>query len=361
MNKLYLLILSISIVVFTGCGPSERELELEKKLQQVIEMQEASSKQLQASQDALQSSKDALVKSEDELRVLMQAEQQRLDEQKKQLKLNGSVFVVTKGGTNYKLGLTPIAALTKEEFERVESLSIEMVNKFIVENSPAYQKAKAEFLSVKEKLDLLKKQYYTVRAARKSLIDSYDYGQANYNSSISIYEGLGEVIAYRDHALARSIHERLNSEASKMNTIVGKYQGIRNQINDDAKLMDTIARQANNRILTYQRSLATLALEVAQTKTKTNADGEFSLNMSRGMDFVLIAFADRSVGDSTEDYNWFIPYATPLVQGEDTLLISNDTMASDTSPATSSLKDFKSSPYLTTLEPQRSYSLDCKN
>lgn len=53
MNKIYL-ILCAWIVVFTGCGPSERELELEEKLQQVMEIQEAASGQFQTSTDPLQ-------------------------------------------------------------------------------------------------------------------------------------------------------------------------------------------------------------------------------------------------------------------------------------------------------------------
>ena len=52
MNKLYI-ILCTWIVVLTGCGPSQRELELEEKLQQVLSMQETTSGQLQTSADAL--------------------------------------------------------------------------------------------------------------------------------------------------------------------------------------------------------------------------------------------------------------------------------------------------------------------
>ena len=314
MNKLHLLTLFITTIVFTGCGPSEKELELEKKLE-----------------------------------ALMQAEQERLDEQEKQLKLNGSVFVVTRAGTNYKLGLTPVAAITKEDFEMVESIAIDAVNKFIIEKSPAYRKAEAEFTPMKNKLDLLKKQYDTANKSLNSTIKSYELNV--FKDGISILGKEISVYSREDEALARVILAEFNSEVAKINAIVEQYNEIRNQIADAGNLMDQIASEAKNQISTYQRSLATVVVEVTQTKTKTNADGEFSLNLTRGMDFVLAAFADRSVEKRSEEYNWLIPYTTPLIQGEDTLLISNDTMASDTSPVTSGLDVFKRSPYLGPLTP----------
>lgn len=313
MNKLHLLTLFITTIVFTGCGPSEKELELEKKLE-----------------------------------ALMQAEQERLDEQEKQLKLNGSVFVVTKGGTNYKLGLTPVAAITKEDFERVESIAIDAVNRFILDNSPAYRKALAEIKPLKDKLDLLSKQHDIADGNLDKLIKEKEF--LGSKSGIYIYNGTRNVSYYgsdsSSQALARSIRAEINSEIAKLNAIAEQFKETKDQANDAKNRMDRIANEAKNQISTYQRSLATVALGVTQTKTKTNADGEFSLNLTRGMDFVLVAFADRSIGKSSEEYNWLIPYTTPLIQGEDTLLISNDTMASDTSPATSGLKIFKSSPYL---------------
>ena len=42
--------------------------------------------------------------------------------------------------------------------------------------------------------------------------------------------------------------------------------------------MDKIAELAKNEISTYYSSSAAEILELAQKKTKTNADGEFSLN-----------------------------------------------------------------------------------
>lgn len=320
MNKLHLLTLFITTIVFTGCGPSEKELELEKKLE-----------------------------------ALMQAEQERLDEQEKQLKLNGSVFVVTRGGTNYKLGLTPVAAITKEDFERVESIAIDAVNKFIIEKSPVYRKAVAEFTPIKNKLDLLEKQYDTAKKSLNSTIKSYELADG---ISILILGGKISVYSRGDQAFARVILAKLNSEVAKINAIVEQYNEIRNQIADAENLMDQIASEAENQISTYQRSLATVAHGVTQTKTKTNADGEFSLNLTRGMDFVLAAFADRSVGESSEEYNWLIPYTTPLIQGEDTLLISNDTMASDTSPVTSGLNVFEPSPYLVSPRPLELFKLN---
>lgn len=326
MSQLCLLILSLSAFFFIGCGPSERELELERELKQ-----------------------------------LKQAEQKRLDEQKKQFKLNGSVFVATRGGENIKLGLAPVAAITKEEFDRYDLQRIQLVEKFIADNTPVYQQAKVEFLTIKEKLDLLKTQYNIAEEELRALRKSLDNNWRITILSPSTYSS-PEVYTYDEkaYAQARNIRSMLNSKISSVNEIAKKYNDLRDSddTRDPKNLMNTIAELAKDEINTYYRTSAADLIELAQKKTKTNADGEFSLNLTRGIDFVIAAFADRSVGDSTEKYNWFIPYTTPLIQGDDTILISNDTMASDTSPVTSGLYVFKASPYLGSLSLFKSYKLE---
>ena len=91
----------------------------------------------------------------------------------------------------------------------------------------------------------------------------------------------------------------------------------------------------------YFRGLAEACVSTAQIKTKTNADGECKINLHRGKDLMIVAYSDRSVGDSSEEYNWFIPYTTPVVKAEDSLLISNDTLSDSTSPDTADLEAFK--------------------
>lgn len=283
MNKIFLIVLSVFLVALAGCGLLEKEVD-------------------------------------------------------------GSVFVVTQGGENIKLGLTPVAALTKEEFESIESANIESVNRFYDENSPVYKKAKAEYDRLyEEKYDPIYAEFREARANYSSLVESLS---SERSIGIYIYDHKIKVDNYflkRDSNLiheAKNIQEKLEYERLKVDPIHKKYQDIRSEVRQYEKIMDGIADYAKNKILTYQRSLAEQAYELAQIKTKTNADGEFRLILPKNKDYVLIAFADRSVGDSTEEYNWFISYASPQSQKYETL-ISNDNLASDLSPVTNNLYEFK--------------------
>lgn len=243
-------------------------------------------------------------------------------------KVKGSVFIVTKAGSSIKLGLTPVAALAKEEFERILSENIELINEFLVDYSTVYKEAEAEILSLIEKLDPIEKQYNSAKATLDSMIDSYESGGTRYRMHLSVSKFKREIKDYSTYkqntAYAINAEKILNLQVSRINAIVEKYNEIWfNQFSGYKNTMNTIAQEAKDTISNCERSLAEQVHLTALMKTKTNADGECSLSFSKGVDYVVIAFADRSVGDITEEYNWFIPCSTTQGLEDDTLLISN--------------------------------------
>lgn len=324
--KLYTIILSVLMLLLSGCGPSEKEREMEA-----------------------------------ELKRLKAEEQARLDEQAKQFKLNGSVFITTRGGTNYKLGLAPVAALTNDEFQTVEAISNEAVTAFYDENIEPYKKAKEELTFWAEKLKPIKADYDEAYSAYKAIVESYEYGGSKYHSTVSLYHSSGEVSAYdhnNGHSIGRQAIREINDAITKVNDIVKKYEAMRRQTEVYEAVMDKAARESRTMVNGYQRTLSMVSLIFDVPKTKTNADGEFSLNLMRGIDYVIVSYQDRRVGDSSEEYNWFVPYSTPLVQAEDTLLISNNTLADATSVATNALSVFEAAPYIRILSELDPYKLN---
>ena len=298
MNKIYL-ILCAWIVVFTGCGPSYTEL-------------------------------------------------------------NGSIFLVSKDGISYKLGLTSVAALRKEEFKSLESSCIEMQNDFIAQETPVYDEARAEVLRGIERLDPLLAEYATAKSALESMIDSYCLGGSNFIPGVTVNVASNTVKEYvrGNGASARKIRAKINVEIYKLNEIVEKYQIIRSQVDISKQAMDMIALKAKERAIAYPRFLAETAFGVAQTKTKTDADGQFNLTLARGMDFVIIAYTDRSVGNSSENYNWFIPHTTKLENGKSSLLIANDNLNKYENLKGTGLDYFISSPKVENLYPEEMLELD---
>lgn len=319
-----LLPLSLLLTVFlAGCGPSERELELEAHVQQLIE-----------------------------------AEEKKLKEEQENFDLNCSVFVVTKGGENQKLGLTPIAALPKAEFYMLRNARNEAASNFHKSHIGRYQELAETHKELKELNDSFNALYSSRKSTYQSLIDSYDNGGSRYNSKVSIYDVLKQVSSSRDHAAARSAHTAINNEVIKLNAIAeGQEQLIATQklIRDE---MLEVYEEARALRFNYFRGLAEACVSTAQIKTKTNADGECKINLHRGKDFMIVAYSGRSVGDSSEEYNWFIPYTAPVVKAEDGLLISNDTLSDSTSPETADLEVFKFPDYVSALRKIKPYELD---
>ena len=216
---------------------------------------------------------------------------------------------------------------------------IELASNFHKLQIGRYQKLAEALETTKELNDQVIAEYNSRKSIYQSLIDSCDD-----DPKVSIYEGLKEVTSYSsfgDHAAARSAHAAINNAVINVNYIAELQQEQLLHLQPVRDEMLNLYKIARFFRFNYLRELAKDCVSKAQIKTKTNADGECKINLHRGKDLMIVAYSDRSVGDSSEEYNWFIPYTTPVVKAEDSLLISNDTLSDSTSPDTADLEAFK--------------------
>lgn len=67
------------------------------------------------------------------------------------------------------------------------------------------------------------------------------------------------------------------------------------------------------------------------TRTQTDANGEFTIQVPRKGTYALAAHADRTVFGSSEEYTWIVQIPDATRQGEK-LLLSNETLTTEGSP-----------------------------
>ena len=316
-------------LLLLGCGPSAREQELEKAVETLMAAEKARLEEERAAEEA------------------------RLEEERQNFDLKGSVFIVTRGQTSHKLGLTPVAAVSRADFQAIVSNANDVVSDFIDENRESYLELAALLTPIQNRHDSIKSEVKKEISELKDRVSAYD---ANVDG-IDVYGGLREVSALKSQrSAATKIQTALNTKIDSINAKIDSFtkdeENAADQLYAKINAIENAARELEN---SFQRSLAAAIVAGSSSSTKTNADGEFSFNLKRGIDYVIVAYADRSVGDSSEAYNWFIDYKTPLVRAEDTILVSNDNLAPDTSEMTEGLSIFEDVSYYNSIPSKRDH------
>jgi hypothetical protein len=100
----------------------------------------------------------------------------------------------------------------------------------------------------------------------------------------------------------------------------------------------------------------------SNVSTKTDADGRFSFNLERGKEYIILATASRSVGESKEYYKWSLPVNVRNDQDEMNLMLSNDTMVDSFKPDSSALylnlkipEDLPEVPYIKIISERKTF------
>ena len=193
----------------------------------------------------------------------------------KPYRLDGSVFVVTKGGTNIKLGLVAVNVYPKEIINEVLSASEKASNE-------AHQTLEKEIESTRS---LLAKADAELEEASKA------YERLPYDSP----------------------------EYDRLLSVAATKESARNKFVDPwNKLMET-KRTLDDQI---QETLAS-AIPTSSISARTNADGEFSLMIPTKGKYILIASGGRSIGDSEEKYLWVVSLPEKKAN-QYSIMLSND-------------------------------------
>lgn len=183
--------------------------------------------------------------------------------------LNGQVFIVTKGGTNFKLGLVDVKIFQRRELEEV----LDLFQKEIV----------AKKKEVAFNLEAANEEMARIRADLE--IASSQLREAEIDSMIN-----GGRAAKQRVERAKERIELINSEAEP--------------IRERAVKMIQIAELAGAGAI-FGR------LPIPITQSRTDADGKFTISLPGARDLILGATATRMVGDEKEEYYWLVILPEP--------------------------------------------------
>jgi len=202
-----------------------------------------------------------------------------------QWKLDGEVFIVTKGGENVRLGLVNVQAISEDKMKE-----------FIVKKS---SESKTEIEKLQKEI---KKAEIELADAEKEAKSSEKERDRRFTIHLN---SLASRKANNYHKDAVKIHE------SKFNILF-----------DKRKNLDALKSKQN-----YYRSAAFYfnGLPGPITSAKTDADGRFALFISRERRVALAAHASRQVFNKKEEYYWLL-WVSLDEKPPGNIFLSNDNM-----------------------------------
>jgi len=185
--------------------------------------------------------------------------------------LEGEIFIVTKGGGNFKLGLVTVGLFRKDELASKLEAARARAAPEIERLSPLLERAKG------------------------------DYEAANRLYTEAIHNNEMPMAAFR------------------------KVSGALSDARHDYQALVREAAYFASGDYFFQE------LPTAMVAAKTNSDGRFSMKIPTTEPFALGAQAQRSVGDRTEKYFWLVEVSMEG-KSKDTILLSNDNLTSTAAP-----------------------------
>ncbi len=194
--------------------------------------------------------------------------------------LEGEVFVVTKGGQNYKLGLVQIALFP------METLQPNLNRK--------KSEAEAKLQTLKPRLAAAKAEKELAERAERAALEAMRSAPLT-----AVYAPLADAVekAHQHKDTASRIYDALLVE--QRGYLLGRYY------------FDALPKPI--------------------VRTQTNSDGKFAIEVPTKQQFAIAATAERIVGDSTERYYWLIKVSLDGAPKK-TIMLSNNNLSSEASP-----------------------------
>jgi hypothetical protein len=236
--------------------------------------------------------------------------------------ITGNVFIVTKGGSNVKLGLIAISVLPKDEVEIKRNYAIQSINKYYNDNIGKLTELKSSYLKEKEKFEPLEKKF---KANQLKLVEYIKEAQGE--KGISIYDSLNEV-----HVNLGGNRPYGNRVLSDINKIIDEINSIRNEMKPIYERAEIVSGELYEMKIISSRLKQTrvrgfieyLAKDVVTIKS--NADGDFKIKVDRYKDYFISAYGERSIGKNKETYNWLKEVKSGSKNEHDSILLSNDSL-----------------------------------
>ncbi|HEY5344926.1 MAG TPA: hypothetical protein VIK62_01120 [Verrucomicrobiae bacterium] len=283
------------VSVLSGCGSSSEERQAKTELAETQNELTAIRAELLATQ---KDRKEDAQKSASEIELLhkqlLDAKNDLLNAQTKLLasqedvkratpppscEVVGDVFIVTRGGVNFKLGL----------------VSVQVFEKTDIENYVAKKK--------EEQVKLLAEFELNLKSAQNDLDQSIiAKNNADDANTVAAHSGSKqtEEAAYAVFSAAWDLKRQKEEKLASI--------------------------KAEGRAL-LTGSFFFSQLPRPELVVKSNADGQFRFTKKRDMQVVIAASAGRAIGDNTEQYFWLIPVTN--TEGNSTeITLSNDNLTS---------------------------------
>ncbi|MBK9214349.1 MAG: hypothetical protein IPM59_01910 [Chloracidobacterium sp.] len=251
-------------------------------------------------------------------------------------RIQGSVFVVTNGAENVKLGLVKITIIpedvaTKFASEKKDAVTsaLSVLREQADALRPELEQAQADFDASKKSYELVSSQ----RDSAKSKVNALDaqfnpYALETY-SFLSEYD-TPEQIAER--ARQARLGKQLNSLRRQLVAIESRLaQAGTERTNKETELNAVKGRLAV--IFAKMTSIAAPAVLLdgvpeGIAKVVTDAEGKFELKLPSGR-YALFASAQRRIVTSTEEYHWMI--WVNVASEAPTLILSNQNLLGEDS------------------------------
>lgn len=251
---------------------------------------------------------------------------------RRETEVRGSVFIVTRGADNQKLGLVIVSAIPADQIKRFVEEKKARVRAQLERLRKTNEARGAEVAAAQRAYDEAKKTVDDLTAQKEAVSSR----QSELNSSSQPYlDGLTEEDLGDSPALA--------AELAKQRKVRQQIQALAQQ----AAKLSSQADAARTRLATAERQLTAAKAEAeAETlkalelvneaalfegipegaaKAVTDADGKFALKLPGPGKYVLAARAERRVYDKTERYFWIV-WVDAGGKGPDQVMLTNQNM-----------------------------------
>lgn len=220
-------------------------------------------------------------------------------------KVEGSVFIVTKGQQAIKLALVPLLLVTEDEINKFFTIQINKTNNIRSALAQTMKELKEKEAKVNEELKPNREKSLEFRTA---VVDE----MAKCKSvGISFYAACMDSQEIKEKQRVANSHDESYSLLEKQNRDVLELQKETKGLYDKSVTPPAFLSELESTI----KPLST---------TKTDSDGKFSIAFPNKKQVALIAKASRNVGGETEVYYWLV--WIPNKKTELNVILANDNL-----------------------------------
>jgi outer membrane murein-binding lipoprotein Lpp len=244
----------------------------------------------------------------------------------KSTKISGSVFVVTRGGESIKLALVSVELLTPDQYSRY----LDSVKAAMIQDAKGHSANVAGMLAV---IELRRRDCASCMSAYNDALGPYKSAKNDLEQYCIVDDSTRTVNVKSLYGLddnSRPVFAQFNACLA---ALAEKGEALSSALSTYRDGVDSVKteREAILGILSGQRDFVFDHLSDPKVITKSDEDGHFTFTVDRPVNTVVLARANRSVGDSTENYYWIATVTGTADDGEIKVMLTNDNMV-DTVP-----------------------------